>query len=263
MRWLIDRLREGHVTVTNPVFPSKSYEVDLHPESVHTIVLWSKNFAPYLRMNVPYRSYRWYFNFTIDDNDEWVLGAPPAGKQLLQLEEIVRRFGPDAVNWRFDPILFWNEGRDSNVSSFYGLCDKIASLGVRRCTFSFATWYGKVQRRAESWGYAPYDPPLERKLEVVDRLAQYAQARGMGLWTCSNDELLGHPNVFRGACIDGRFLSAWAGEPCTHAKDTSQRGDCGCTKSIDIGSYQEMPCRHACIHCYANPAFDRVRTIEN
>ncbi len=259
MPWFLECLKAGSVTVANPVFKAKSYEVDLRPETVHTIVLWSKNFMPFLRMKVPYADYAWYFNFTIDDNNEWVLGAPSAAKQLVQLKEIVDRFGADRVNWRFDPIMFWDGGRKNNEEKFYALCDRIAALGVTRCTFSFVYWYGKVERRAREWGLEPYDPPLEKKLEVIDRLATYAEDCQIRMETCSNDTLLGHPNVRRGSCIDGHILARLNGEPCSKAKDTSQRGDCGCTKSVDIGSYAEMPCRHACIHCYANPKFDRVR----
>ena len=255
MRWLLERLQEGSARVRNPVMTEQFYEVDLRPEAVHTIVLWSKNFAPFLRMKVPYESYRWYFNFTIDNNEEWVLAAPKAETQLTQMEELTRRFGPERINWRFDPILFWEGGRRNNADCFYDLCDRAAAVGITRCTFSFAHWYGKVLRRAKDRGYDPYDPPLERKLEVLERLAAYAADRKIVMQSCCNDELLAHPNVQKGSCIDGRLLAELAGEPCSKARDSSQRTDCGCTKSVDIGSYQDMPCRHGCVHCYANPVF--------
>ena len=39
-------------------------------------------------------------------------------------------------------------------------------------------------------------------------------------------------------------------------KDTGQRvkAGCGCTVSVDIGSYRQQPCYHNCLFCYANPA---------
>ena len=261
MRWFLDGLRRGCVRVRNPVVKSQFYEVDLRPESVHTIVLWSKNFAPFLRMPVPYDDFRWYFNFTVDNNTDWVLGAPSAEKQLVQMEEIAHRFGPERINWRFDPIVVWDGGRRDNTSCFFELCDRIAPMGVKRCTFSFTHWYGKVTRRAAEWGLEPHDPPLERKLQILERLAGYAGERGVVMESCCNDDLLGHPNVRRASCIDGRRMAELAGELCTKARDTSQRSDCGCTKSVDIGSYEDMPCRHACVHCYANPSFDRIRRV--
>lgn len=256
MDWFLARLCEGFVDVPNPVITSQTYRVDLRPESVHTFVLWSKNYEPFLRSAIPFERYRWYFNFTIDGNEMWSRRAPHSERQLIQLEELAERFGPACINWRFDPILYWADGRENNVEPFFSLCDRIASAGVTRCTFSFAHWYGKVKRRAREFGFEPFDPPLESKRETVARLAEYAAPRGVTLYTCSNDALLGHANVRRGACVDGRLLADLAGEPCSLARDTSQRTDCGCTKSADIGSYVEMPCRHACIHCYANPVFD-------
>ena len=46
--WLIERLNSGFVEVTNP-YNHTVYSVPLSPESVHSIVLWSKDFAPLLK----------------------------------------------------------------------------------------------------------------------------------------------------------------------------------------------------------------------
>jgi hypothetical protein len=115
------------------------------------------------------------------------------------------------------------------------------------------TIYRKTIIRGRRLGTVFHDPPLEQKREVAASLARETQQRGMILLNCCNDGLEGIENLERGRCIDGRLLSELAGEPCTTDHDQSQRAQCGCTASRDIGSYW-MVCSHACWYCYANPA---------
>ena len=253
LRWLDYHLRRGFVDVRNPVVKNNTYRVSLLPESVHTLVLWSKNYGPFLASRLARdASYRWYFNFSLVDTPEWELAVPPLDERLEQVIELCRRWSPRHVNWRFDPIVFWDEGRRHNLERFEPLCDFMAGQGVTRCTFSFVTWYNKIRRRTREFPIQGFDPPLSQKLDILARLSAYARARGIVLESCSNDELLAAAGVVKGRCIHGDLLAALAGEPCTRAKDPSQRANCGCTKSADIGSY-DMSCPHACMYCYAKP----------
>jgi hypothetical protein len=43
--WLQNALERGEVLLNNPRFKEKVYSVDLTPEHVHSIVLWSKDFS--------------------------------------------------------------------------------------------------------------------------------------------------------------------------------------------------------------------------
>jgi len=85
------------------------------------------------------------------------------------------------------------------------------------------------------------------------------QTNGLELWSCCQADLAGFPGVRASACIDGALLSSLhpEGEPASTVKDPTQRKDCLCTESIDIGSYTQA-CPTACVYCYANP---RLRTI--
>ena len=68
----------------------------------------------------------------------------------------------------------------------------------------------------------------------------------------------GGANIFENACINGPFLEKlYGGSPETR-RDSGQRAKkgCRCTRSIDIGSYQDHPCYHNSLFCYAHTKID-------
>lgn len=249
--WLREGLRRGQVEVTLP-FKRRVVQVSLRDEDVHTIVLWSKDFANVVRDLAFWNKQRLYFNFTLNDCPQLEPNIPPVEKRLEQMRTLVAAFGADRINWRFDPVVFWDGGRRNNMGSFQRLADVIAGMGVRRCTFSFMSIYKKAVARGRRAGIEFYDPPLPQKREIAAWLAAETKQRGMVLLNCCNEGLEGIENLERGRCIDGALLARLADEPCSLERDRSQRRLCGCTESVDIGSYW-MKCPHACLYCYANP----------
>jgi hypothetical protein len=228
--------------------------VSLRPEDVHTLVFWSKDYGPLLSAIQRFKSFpNLFFHFTVNDCLELEPRIPPLLERLTQARELVSMFGVERLAWRFDPLVFWNGGRNNNLGSFERIAEFMGGLGVHRCIFSFAQWYNKCVRRANKYAFDYYDPPLAEKLEITDKLARTAKRFGITMQSCCCDELIRVDNVEKAHCIDGKLLSELAGEPCDTARDTSQRKTCGCTKSIDIGSYNEQPCLHGCLYCYANP----------
>ncbi len=255
MRWFEYHLKQGYVDVRNPVVKDKTYRVGLCPEEVHSIVLWSKNFRPFLNSNISRSNqYHWYFNFSLVDCPEWELNIPPLEERKQQVKEICERWSAKHINWRFDPMVFWDNGKKSNIETFKPLCDFLAKQGVERCTFSFVTWYNKVKKRVNQHQFNFYDPPLQQKLEILNWMGEYAKSSGMSLESCCDDRLLTIEGINKGSCINGSVLWDLAQERCSQARDSSQRNDCGCTKSSDIGSYA-MSCPHGCVYCYAKPIF--------
>lgn len=253
MRWFEARIKQGSVVVPNPVWKGESHEVSLRKEDVHSIVLWSKNFRPFLDSEIAKsRDYNWYFNFSIVDCPDWEPGVLPLEERLDQLREIGERWSPRHINWRFDPIVFWDGGKRNNLDSFLRIGDCCQELGITRCTFSFVVWYNKVKNRLRPSGLDWWDPPVEQKRDIVGWMVDCARERSIRLESCCNDDLLQVQGVRQGRCVDGTLLTELFGERCTWARDRSQRKACGCTKSADIGSYA-MTCPHGCLYCYANP----------
>ena len=250
--WLVDSFRAGLAKVSRP-YNRGVVEVDLRPERIHTIVFWSKDFSRLLRDRGRWKAYHLYFQFTLNHCPELEPDLPPLDLRLDQLRALAGEWSAERINWRFDPIVFWEDGRRNNLSDFERIAEAAASAGITRCTFSFMTHYAKTKSRGKALGTMFYDPPLEKKIEIASRLALHLAGYGIDLYACCNPEMVGVEGIRPGRCIDGHLLTQLAGEPCYDRKDPSQRGTCGCTRSIEIGSYW-MTCPHACRYCYAHPA---------
>jgi hypothetical protein len=260
--WLSAALKARQAHISAPAGGTRV--VDLDPGLVHTVVLWSKDFANLTGnrhgLQDLLRDYaQLVFHFTVTGLGGTSLepGVPPPGEALRQLGLLVEIAGqPGRVSLRFDPVISWREaGQEmTNLRGFADLAGEAASLGIRDIRFSFAQWYAKSRRRAARRGFDYVDPSDEEKLRAVAYLAGIARERGLRLFSCSQDFLTAVPGVEPSACIDGRLLQSLhpMKERASTAKDRSQRRACGCTESVDIGSYAQA-CPHGCVYCYANP----------
>lgn len=256
---LIEGAARGFMEVRNPVsgVPSR---VSLARDEVHTIVLWSKDFGRFLGRRDELSGYHLYFQFTINDCPLLEPGVAPLDERLDQLKRLAAIYGAQRINWRFDPVVFWDRGGKSNLGGFDRILSAAAAAGVTLCTFSFAAYYGKVKRRMAAAGFDWFDPPEEARQETVSMLAKRAAAAGVALASCSMPS--SWPAVGKGRCIDGSLLGRLAGEPADARKDPGQRKDCGCTLSREVGEYDGMPCRGGCLYCYARPAAESIGRTE-
>jgi hypothetical protein len=255
-------LRDGKARVLGP--SGRSYEVDLRPESVHTLVLWSKDFGNLLAdrsglKGLVSKYEQAYFHFTITGlgGTRIEQGAPLPEKAVAQLPKLVAAAGsPARVSVRFDPVVFWREGERvlSNLGFFDRLAPRVSDAGVKDIRVSFAQWYGKAQRRAERLGFVFVDPDGSIKQARALELAATASKWDLALHACAQAFLAGVPGFRPSACIDGARLRGLHPRRAVISmkKDPTQRPECLCTASKDIGSYT-LSCPHGCIYCYANP----------
>ena len=259
--WLADVLKKRCVKVNGP--RGGQYSVDLDPSTVHSIVLWSKNFEPLLTNRHGLRDVlagydQIYCHFTITGLGGTVIepSVPDPDAALSQLDRLLALLqNPRRLIVRFDPVIYWLEGgkEKSNLPFFKRLAPELSRRGIQDVCFSAAQWYAKSQRRANKAGFAFIDPPLSTKRNAASILVQTAQEWGLNLSACAQLFLADCPGIEPSACIDGRRLQTLhpRGEKASFARDRSQRSDCLCTKSTDIGSYTQ-PCPHPCLYCYAN-----------
>jgi hypothetical protein len=261
--WLAEVLSR-EVAVFIPPGKRLPLRIDLNPARVHTIVLWSKNFKPLLENRFGLKDLikkydQVYYHFTITGLGSSFLEklAPQPEEALSQLPVLLKLArSPERISVRFDPIVFWEESGQlkSNLHFFPELSRTMASLELRTLRFSFAQWYRKAVTRARRTGLKFYDPSFEEKRKIVEELVGVASVFNLELWSCSQREIASLPGIKPSACIDGARLSELhpAGDPASLVKDKTQRKDCLCTESVDIGTYTQS-CPTACIYCYANP----------
>jgi len=260
--WLSSVLEEKSARIYGP--SGFTHTVDLSPEQIHTIVLWSKNFSKlihnaYKLRDLLQRYDQLYFHFTITGLGGSLieLMVPPPERALSQLEPLLNIAGaPERVTVRFDPVVYWEEKNKilTNLYFFEKIAPTLSRIGIKDIRFSFAQWYRKARRRAENRKFSYIDPSPEEKKEAAQILVQIAELWNLRLYSCSQDFLAEVPGVLPSACIDGQLLQRLhpQNEPVSLRKDKSQRAQCRCTKSVDIGSYTQS-CPHACLYCYANP----------
>lgn len=256
----------GSFTVKNP-FSGRPYTVDARPENVHTIVFWSKDFGRFLEGDygpaLQRRGCHLFFNFTV--NSESMVLEPniaPLDQRLEQARDLCRHFGPETVQWRFDPICFYRHGSgiENNLHGFETIASRLAEMGVRRCVTSFVDIYAKVARRvAPVDGFEWIDPPVEKKIRVLTWMQRVLARLGMKLYTCCEKDVMAamppDSGIMPAACIPNDYLAALFGGRVSFQKDSGQRGQkgCGCMASRDIGGYADQPCFHDCLYCYARP----------
>lgn len=265
--WFMKGIDRGYFDVTNP-YNQRVRRIPADPDTVHTIVFWSKDFSRFLTQNagetLQRRGYHLFFNYTV--NSELPLlepRVPSLDNRLDQLGELSRRFGPQSVSWRFDPVCFYRLGGEAvktNLSDFLRIARRAGAVGIYRCITSFVDHYTKISRRlAPIPGLAFIDPPPDRKVDTLLWMNAKLRPLGIDLHTCCEreitDRLIDGSGIRESACIPNSLLVEFYGGQLSLKRDPGQRRrmGCGCQASVDIGSYRDHPCGHQCLYCYANP----------
>jgi hypothetical protein len=248
----MEQFSQGFTHVTNP-YNKKRYLVNLSPEKVAAVVLWSKNFQPLLKELPKMDSYQFFFMFTMNDSPLLEPKVISLEKKFEQLAYLVKKYGRQRIFLRFDPIVFWLEGNEerNNLDSFERILHEIARYHFPCIITSFVDLsYRKLAKRKIIFS----EISLARKNEIAFFLAQRAAQYDILLKFCCNDylQLNKIPNASKAACLDGEWISQITGQSIKIKKDPSQRSTCFCNISKDIGGYQQQ-CFHNCIYCYANP----------
>ncbi len=265
MDWVVERIKLGYVDVTNPFNRNQITKVSLKPDDVKCWVWWSKNFEKWIEVfnqnKSIFKLYKGhYFQFTINAPSELEKNIRVSIEdRLKQLEWLIKEFGLFAINYRFDPIIFYKKKNSNqilnNLNKFKYIIEKVAALGLEEITFSFATIYAKVLNRMNARGFIPINPNFEKKQEILQNLINICDKHNLKMKACCQPKLLKIEGIEQAHCIDALKIEKLTGDFIPKIRDSGQRDDCGCFKSKDIGGYTGIfRCKNNCDYCYASPA---------
>lgn len=263
--WFLDRVKEGSVELQNPYFPEKRYTVSLSVDDVQALVLWSKDFTNFVRQPRPLDIYSLYFQYTINLYGVPIENVRPLECHIINLKWIIDNYGDERVSVRFDPVMFIDNGNglegalNERLQAFENLLTSIDRdiNGRPRIITSFVNLNNLIRKNLTKSGIKIYDCNQDGIICFYEKAKEIAHRMGFTLSSCA-DTRLEMAGIQRSPCIDGKTISLLEGERVSCAKDTSQRRDCLCTKSIDVGIYPYLDggkkCIHSCKYCYVKGA---------
>jgi hypothetical protein len=260
--WFMNRVRAGSALVSNPVNPRQVSRVGLAPEEVDAFVFWTRDaepLMPYLE-ELDRGGYLYYFLYTLTGYPPGLEpAAPPADRAVRTMATLAGRIGSDRLLWRYDPVLVSHlTPEDLIVENFRQLAGELTAH-TGRVIVSPANFYRKTRRNLQraGIGFTDLEEETERAMDLMGRLARAARAEGLHITSCASKLDLREAGIGPGRCVDDRLLNAVFGLSLPPGKDPSQRPECLCATSRDIGAYHT--CTHGCLYCYANDSPEVAR----
>ena len=241
--WFFARLKEGHALIPNPRNPNRLSRVELSPENVDCIVFWTKNPIPMLDSfeQLDEMGYRYYVQFTLTPYEKTVEANLPLKTELIKAF-IKMSERKNAVVWRYDPIFI--DDRHSvewHITQFSAMCEALSSH-AERCFLSFVDPYKSIGIKFRAL-------TTDEMQAISAGFSGIARQHGITLYTCAEQIDLSGYGIAHGSCIDKNLIERIIGSSINAKNDASQRTECRCIESVDIGAYDTCP--NGCAYCYA------------
>ena len=258
-RWFLRRLQEGFCLYPNPYDPRRHHRVDLRPESVLGLVLWTRDPRPLMRHLgwLDRGGYTYYFQFTLNGYPRCLDPASPGLPQAARaFRELAERLGPDRVIWRYDPVILGGElDGEWHLRNLVRIMDALGGT-ARRLVLSAVDPYRRARAALHrTLVGVSFDPAAYAA--TLARLAEEAGRRGLAVQGCCEPGLAA-AGLEPGRCVDAELLAEAAGRPLHSPPPLHrQREGCLCHRSVDIGAYDTCPA--GCVYCYAVKSPDRAR----
>ena len=247
--WFLNRIGEGFLYVQNPMNRKQISTIELDRAQVDCIIFWTKDASPMLSRLKELQEYSFYFQYTITGyGNSLEKNVPSLEKSIETFKKLSALLGPKRVVWRYDPIFFTTSmDLHNHISNFTNITDQLKGY-TNKCIISFLDVYKKAERNMRAIEYKPLS--LDEKLALSKGLASVAENNNIKIETCAEEIDLKTFGIEHAKCIDDRLVSDLLGINAEVPKDKTQRLECGCVLSADIGSYNT--CKHNCLYCYAN-----------
>ncbi len=259
-RWFINRLKSGYVCVRNPFNRNSVSRIPLNPGIIDCIVFWTKDPASFMKYLdfLDEEGYRYYFLFTLNPYDRTIERNVPEKSEIINtFKKLSDRIGKSRVVWRYDPVILTELiDAEYHLRKFSYIAERLENY-TERCIFSFLDQYKKVQKNMSHLNIIP--PDTETRNRIVSSFSLITRERNIDLFSCASSDNFERYGVRKGSCIDSKLVEKIAGYKIKSDKDSSQRKECLCIESRDIGAYNT--CIHDCIYCYAN--MNKIEAFSN
>ena len=255
--WFMNRIKEGFVYSRNPMNAHQISKIPLNPEVTDCIVFWTKNPAPMLPYLDELQEYNYYFQVSLTGYGKDIEANLPDKKEALipTFQKLSDRIGPERVIWRYDPIAL-NERytAEYHLRAFSDIAKALKDR-TEKCVISFVDFYQKIRKNMDELHVE--DVSGDTMTELAKRMYEIARENHMVLATCAEKIDLAAIGIEHNACIDRAVIERICGAKIKVKKDPSQRPECHCVESRDIGTYNT--CAHGCRYCYANYSPEAVK----
>lgn len=255
--WFLQRIESGYCLVANPFNPTQVRKVSLAQEDIDAVVFWTKYSGP-LRARLPQldaAGIPYYFLYTLTRYGRNLEArVPPVEKLLDDLLALSYQIGSHRIVWRYDPIIISREFSFQRHLEIFELLATALRGATHRIIISFIDYYAKTRKNMARY-LNQFGPPIEHPEKIegfedfIVSLVSISANNNMEIQSCAETISLERLGVAKGKCIDDNLIQRALGIKVTSRKDTGQRRECACVKSIDIGTYNT--CVHGCSYCYA------------
>lgn len=255
--WFYHRIKEGFLYVRNPMNIHQVSKIDLSPEVVDCIVFWTKNPEPIMKRLDELNQYSYYFQFTLTGYGRDVeCNIPHKKNEMIPIfQKLSEQIGRKKVIWRYDPILFTKVYTpEYHLKAFEEIATALKGY-TDKCVISFVDTYAKNKKNMKS--LEAYEIGYTKIQEVARRLAEITHDNGMAIASCAETLDLKQCGIEHNSCIDQKLIEDIVGYKICAQKDKSQRKECGCIESVEVGTYNT--CKTGCKYCYANYSPESVR----
>ena len=256
--WFFNRIKDGYVLVRNPMNIHQVSRINLSPDVVDFIVFWTKNPKPMMSRLDELKGYNYYFQFTLNSYSTDVEPNVPSKckdviNTFIELSDMIE---PDRIIWRYDLIIITEKYSIEYHATYFEKLAQTLSGKFGRCVISFVDEYKKNAKNFRENNLKE----LERiqMADIAQRFSEIAKRYNFKIYTCAEKIDLSDYGIEHNSCIDKELIESLVGAKLKVQKDKTQRDECGCVESIDIGSYNT--CTHGCKYCYANYSSSVVNT---
>ena len=254
--WFLNRIKNGYLLVRNPMNAHQVSRICLSPDVVDCIVFWTKNPTPMISRLEGLKDYCYYFQYTLTGYGKDIENNLPDKREVLipSFIKLSETLGADRVIWRYDPIIITeNYTAEYHLKAFEEIAKALNGY-TKKVIISFVDIYQKNKKNMEQ-----VNSKIVTNAEWMDlagNLKAIADKYDLKIATCSEDMDLSSVGIEHNACIDKDLIERLTGAKIKVKKDKTQRPECLCAESIDVGAYNT--CRNGCKYCYANFSYESV-----